>query len=389
MPLEPTASRFHIQLLLAVVALVVYGSLFPFHYQAHEPAWVDLWQLLRPGDARHSRSDLIGNVLLFVPYGALLAAPCLRGRVGLGLLAGAALAWAVQYLQYWFPDRDPSGVDALVNTMGMLLGLALASLGAPLLRRWRSLAELPRPHFVVLSTALMLLWLVDRWFPLVPTLDVQNVKDGLKPLLHWSDIRPLDVLRHAAGWLVFLRLARYSLLQRLGTASLAILSAAIVMAEPLFQNNTLGPDNLVGLALALLLAPLLQRGPGSLTLVALILLATVVASALTPFAFAWVGGFQWVPFAGSLVGDPLSAIPPLIEKLYWYGSGVFFARYLGFSHGKACVWGVLLLLALELVQMWLPGRSPEITDPLLALALAWLMKPVFDRAREAAASRAQ
>jgi VanZ family protein len=328
---------------------------------------------------------MIGNGLLFLPYGMLMASPLIRARVCLGLLGGACLAVTVQYVQFWFPDRDPSGLDAVLNVAGMLVGWALGRLGSPVLDRWQ-VSALARPHFALVTTGLMLLWLADRWFPLVPTLDVQNVKNGLKPLLDWSAISKLDVLRHLAGWLVFLRLARYSLLQRLGTASLTLLSVLIVMAEPLFMDNSVGPDNLAGLALALVLAPLLRSGPGSLVVVTIMLMGAITALGLAPFRFAWEGGFQWVPFAASLGGDPLAAIPPLIEKLYWYGSLVFFVRYLGVSHRRTC-WGVAgLLLSIELVQMWLPGRSREITDPLLALALAWAFKPVFERARLAASA---
>lgn len=380
---ETASGRLHKRLLAVMVALVVYGSLFPFDYQAHQASWADVWQLLRPGNVRYSRSDLIGNILLFVPLGLLLVSPLLRSRVCLALLAGVLLALGVQYLQFWFPQRDPSGVDALLNVVGMLLGWGLGHLAVPWLQR--SVAtKLPRPHFALLASALMLLWLADRWFPVVPTLDIQNVRNGLKPLLDWSDVDRLDVLRHLVGWLVFLRLARYSLLQRLGTVSWAALCVLIVVVEPLFLNNAVGPDNLVGLIIALLLAPLLRSGPVSLALVTCALVGLIVASALEPFRFAWVGGFQWVPFAGSLTGDPLTALPVLLEKLYWYGSLVFFARYLGLSHASTAIWVGLLLLTVELVQLWLPERTPEITDPLLALLLTGLMKPVFDRARAGA-----
>jgi hypothetical protein len=39
------------------------------------------------------------------------------------------------------------------------------------------------------------------------------------------------------------------------------------------------------------------------------------------------------------------------------------------------------LLALEVVQQTLPGRTPEITDPLLVLGMAWLVRPLFERVR--------
>lgn len=388
MPSLPASRRLHVRLLVAVVALIVYGSLFPFQVQSHEPSWADIWRLLRPDETRPSLSDLVANVLLFVPYGLLLVTPLLRGRLGLAMLAGVVLAVTVQYLQFWFPDRQPSGTDAVLNGVGMLSGWALGRAGAPLRARGL-LADLAQPHFALLATELMLLWLVDRWFPLVPTLDVQNLKDGLKPLLDWSSVDVLDVLRHAVGWLVFLRLARYCVLQRLGLAAWAVACVLIVALEPLFLHNTIGPANVLGLAGALLLAPVSRSGPASLALLALLLVGLVTAQALEPYRFAWVGGFHWVPFAGSLAGDPLAALPPLIEKLYLYGSLVFFVRYLGLSHRSTCLWVGSLLLGLEGAQLWLPGRTPEITDPLLALLMAALIKPVFDDAKAAASLRAR
>lgn len=375
------SARLHARLLLAVLLLVIYGSLFPFHYQHHDPGWADVSLLIQGSEERHSLSDLIGNILLFVPYGLLMASPRMSGRAGRGLAAGAALAVLVQYLQFWFPDRDPSGIDAVINVLGILLGMWLGHFVSPRLLQGLASQHQQRPQFALLASGLMLLWLVDRWFPLVPTLDVQNFKNGLKPLLDWSELSGLDVLRHLAGWLVFLRLARYSLLQPLGISGRLLLCALLVAVEPLFLNNTIGPDNLTGLAIACLLAPWLRSGPASLAIVMYLLLMTICLTALMPFDFKWAGGFGWVPFAGSLTGDPLTAVPPMVEKTYWYGSLVFMFRYLGVSHRSTC-WSVgVLVLGLELLQQWLPGRTPEITDPLLVLALAWLMKPAFDRAR--------
>jgi VanZ family protein len=46
------------------------------------------------------------------------------------------------------------------------------------------------------------------------------------------------------------------------------------------------------------------------------------------------------------------------------------------------MWVAQLLAAIEIAQIWLPGRTPEITDPLLALAAGatiWLLhdQPVY------------
>ena len=360
-----------------MLVLVVYGSPFPFHYQAHMPSWADGWALLRP-EAHPSRSDLLGNLLLFVPYGLLLAGPMPPSRRLLALLGGAALALGLQYLQFWLPDRVLIGTDAVLNWVGIASGLGAGLLGALLMQRSGPL-DLPRPQFVLVASLLMALWLLYRWFPLVPTLDVQNIKNGLKPLLQWREMGAVDVLRNLAGWLVFLRLARYSWLQRWGSWQLAALCLAVMAAEPFFANNAISPANVVGLALAL--APLLRSGPSTLMVVTGVLAVSIVVAALSPFEFRWVGGFLWIPFAGSLGGDPIRAIPPLIEKFYLLGSMVFFVRYLGTSHWLTVLTLGGFVLALELVQQALPGRTPEITDPLLVLGMAWLMRPLFERVR--------
>jgi hypothetical protein len=371
--------RHHRRLFWLALALMVYGSLFPFHYQPHMPSWADGWALLRL-DARLSRSDLLANVLLFVPYGLLLAQPMPPNRRLLALLGGATLALGLQYLQFWFPDRVPSASDAALNWVGMASGWAAGVVGAPLLQRKRPL-DLPRPQFVLVATLLMALWLLYRWFPLVPTLDVQNIKNGIKPLLLWRETSAVDVLRNLAGWLVFLRLARYSWLQRWSNWQLAALCLAVMAAEPLFLNNAISAANAVGLALALLLSPPLRSGPGTLMVVIGVLAVSIVVAALSPFEFRWVGGFLWIPFSGSLGGDPIRAMPPLIEKFYLLGSLVFFLRYLGTSHWLTVLTLGTLVLGLELVQQALPGRTPEITDPLLVLGMAWLMRPLFERVR--------
>jgi hypothetical protein len=71
----------------------------------------------------------------------------------------------------------------------------------------------------------------------------------------------------------------------------------------------------------------------------------------------------------------------LLEKCFWYASLVWLlARYTG-SLGSSALAAALLVGAIEFVQMWLPGRSAEITDPLLVLAAAGLLRliPVSDQ----------
>jgi VanZ family protein len=61
------------------------------------------------------------------------------------------------------------------------------------------------------------------------------------------------------------------------------------------------------------------------------------------------------------------------RKCFWYGSAVWLLRLAGWRLARAAVAVALLLGTIEVVQIHLPGRVAEITDPLLALILAVIL----------------
>jgi hypothetical protein len=56
-----------------------------------------------------------------------------------------------------------------------------------------------------------------------------------------------------------------------------------------------------------------------------------------------------------------------LEKCFWYTALVWLLTRAGIGAYIATVLTTLLLLMIEIVQVWLPDRSAEITDPLLAV----------------------
>jgi hypothetical protein len=59
-----------------------------------------------------------------------------------------------------------------------------------------------------------------------------------------------------------------------------------------------------------------------------------------------------------------------LRKCFWLGSAIWLLRAAGWRLDRAAVAVALLLGAIEVIQIHLPGRVAEITDPLLALILA-------------------
>jgi glycopeptide antibiotics resistance protein len=118
---------------------IVYGTLLPFQFSVNggyvEAGLRRIWEY--PWHTG-SRADLVSNVLLFMPWGFLLAtwrSTCGSGFLAalvLALLSGFLLSGAVECAQLFTPSRTASLLDLLTNTAGSTLG---AAIGWPFARR--------------------------------------------------------------------------------------------------------------------------------------------------------------------------------------------------------------------------------------------------------------
>ena len=361
--------------MLLLALLIGYGSLFPFDYVPHRPTWADPLHLLTVWPRRLSSSDVVGNVLLFVPLGWLI--PGLARRTSALLawaLAAVAYAWFFQYLQFWFPSRDPSGSDATFNTLGLAIGLLLG-LATRRFTTWHA-ARLDRDSPLWPATAtLLLLWLAYRWFPWALTSDLGNFRHAIKALARDPALELPSALHDAAAWLLWFWLARRGPFPLLSTPrAMTVGAVLIVAAEPLFIGNSVSAADLLGLTLALALRPLLQRQPSGGAWLLALLATSLVVSGLSPWVFGARHHFYWLPFAGMLSGSMVVNTASLIQKCYLYGGAVLLLASL--LRGFAARWWIAGLLVaaglawIEWMQTHLAGRVAEITDPLLALLLA-------------------
>jgi hypothetical protein len=114
-----------------------------------------------------------------------------------------------------------------------------------------------------------------------------------------------------------------------------------------------------------------------------VFLAAILLQGLAPFhPSRFPQDFSWIPFRASLESDWQQGIAILLDKVFWYFAAVWLVHDSGVLLRTSAIWVAQLLAAIEIVQIWLPGRTPEITDPLLALAAGaaiWLLRdrPVY------------
>lgn len=112
------------------VGVMLYFTFEPFifilgrsHWNANLIPLIESWKMLTQGVLSIALYNLLGNVLLFVPFGALLPLAfadmySLR-RVG---MAGALTSLSIETLQLFFAVRLFDVDDVILNTIGSVLG---------------------------------------------------------------------------------------------------------------------------------------------------------------------------------------------------------------------------------------------------------------------------
>jgi VanZ family protein len=172
-------------LALALAALVLYASLYPF-IGWRVPAGVagtDALGLAWPRGRFRLGFDELSNFLGYVPLGALLVVAVLRegGRRWLAVLVAlgstALLSYGVEVAQQFLPPRVPSLKDCVFNVggaaAGALMALAVQATGA--LDRWQGLRERWFERASAVPLLLLLLWPVALLFPAPAPLGLGHV----------------------------------------------------------------------------------------------------------------------------------------------------------------------------------------------------------------------
>ena len=133
-----------------------------------------------------------------------------------------------------------------------------------------------------------------------------------------------------------------------------------------FRDTTL-----VGAILACLCSYFLSASRWRLGLTAVLLISVLILRGLAPYHWSSIANpFSWIPFDGFLEANREFSVLTFLRKCFWYGSAVWLFRAVGWRLAAAALAVAMLLGAIEVVQIHLPGRVAEITDPLLALILA-------------------
>lgn len=399
----PRAGGLTRALWLASALFIVYGTTLPFKVDTYSPHLAGRLRRLAVSTpwalqaADHlSIPDVVQNILLFVPFGALGLLACRRGsllaRVLLITAAAALLSGCVEILQLFTADRVSSVTDLLTNTVGAAAGACAAVIGGGICRRARDRALaaglIDRATFYPLLIMLGVL-VLSALQPFDVTLDVGTVGHKIRLLLQdpWQftgvDDEGIAAMQAAllavaaCRWLSVRSVASPAVA---GGMAVALLAVGLEGSQALIQSRQPGlADALVGVAGAAAGAALwaARRGRASRPLaVAGVGVATAVGATLqmlSPFTLAsHYQPVEWVPFLNYYAYTSFNTVSHTIELVLLYlPLGFVFASgapRTGRALATAAFVGACLAIPLEYLQGWVSGRYPDVTDVVVSVA---------------------
>jgi VanZ family protein len=424
------ARRIYVGLSVACAVFAIYGSLLPFdfHRVTLHDAWDQFQATLRLMPRRISRSDVLANILLFVPTGFALAGSLLVGRRGgLTIIAATlailpvslAISLLAEFLQTFALARVPSNVDIASQTVGSLIGIGVWIVAGARLTTWVREASKARAEdrWSRLLTGLAAAWVFVNLAPFDFTLDVGDlaarVRSGAIRMVPFaaSDVplgrrlwdflagtisaTPLGVVG-VVGWNARVRRAPAAAFA-FGAALVVLVEFAQVFVAYHVADVTDIIAGCLGVALGVWIAVrFVSHGelagtaprPGSISLPAATLFIVwcmvLCAYHWLPYDFGVDGAIirgklaslSLLPFAGYRGGSDLNAFTDLLTKLALsmpLGVIAAFVVRRGRVAAGVLAAGWVLLAAcifgvIEAGQLFLPSRFPDVTDVLVGMA---------------------
>jgi VanZ family protein len=382
--------RATVWLLAFTVVFIVYASLYPFDFDLRHFTTLGRSDLLRSLTWRRPpRTDLVANLIFYLPLGALVISltprrwgPMRRFLFTLG--AGTGLSILIECAQATTLTRDPSITDVTLN--GLSTGIAaLVALGARGLGLRPSLPELRSTRPDIIAVVIITLWIASHAAPFMPTTRFVSYfyHPGRALDWHWSSAAFAGFF---AGYVLTGAVLR-SLLRPLSFWRLFFaLTVVLLVARIVFREQRLDINEIVGFLLALPMAWRMTYATeqAAYRLALLWAAPAFVFFVLAPFDFSSGPDFEW--FTLPPLTSRLSAGEPgLLEVAFFYTGAVWLLREARLPLPRVVVGMLIASLLVEVAQAWQPGRSGQLFAPLVVLVTAvliWLRDRIGVSARQ-------
>jgi VanZ family protein len=406
-------------LLCCYLVFLIYASFIPFHFNL-DPNFVR-WRLdiffnqsLFRGIRRWSGTDVVTNILVYIPLGLLIngswyakhgsnRSPTLPLVIG---MAGLFTGFAIELGQTLSPFRSPSMLDAFCNGFGTFIGAALSYRLLPALKGTLGarIKRLIRENPILLLIAFVSLApILDAFYPFDIKLTIGFFADNLnmtRLTLFHPALTALDLFVErffsfaALGYLVAAdRTSRNLPPGGPGILALTTAFAITLEAAKLFlANRVFQIDNVLFALLGTVVGTALERRVPypNLSRFRSLAMLTIFAVLLLGYfqmePFDWISRgelrwkirqIEWFPFAAYYWSDPRAVLFDLLKKLYLsipigllLGS-LMTQRPRG-SRLQAVALITLLGVFLEASQILIRSRTAAVTDVLVIATGGWI-----------------
>jgi hypothetical protein len=216
------------------------------------------------------------------------------------------------------------------------------------------------------AAALLFCWLASMIFPFFPLMSLPGWRHKLSAFVHGSVLSPVPLVSAAASWVAIAFMIRATRIRRVRLwllLSLFLIPAqfAIITRQPL-------PVDLLGAAAGIALFIFADGIPSAIAVAAWAFVGVLAIRGLAPFHWSSHGQpFSWVPFGGFLTTEWQYGIQLVLQKTFYYGAAIWMLRRAAMNWLPAICIVCAVLTGIEILQMHIPGRTSEITDPVLAL----------------------
>jgi VanZ family protein len=301
---------------------------------------------------------------------------------------GAAFSLAIEVAQVYVSIRVPSLTDLSLNALGSAIG-AVGGLAWRIGTLWMHLPERgetpprdPTAWLVIVS------WLLWRFAPFVPHFDLAKLKAALRPLFD-PQLDALLTFAFLTCWIVVTQALAALVSRARALEALLALIAIVLVGRLLVADQVFVPSELAAIVLLLPVVVLTDRltpGPRNALLLASVLIV-FVSYRLAPFRLVDnPSAFDFWPFlvwfdAGIAATLETTDWSFLFGQVFLFGALLWAMKRSGASVNFAACVMVGLVIATEIVQLWLPGHTGSLTDIALAAVVAWGFRYVDRRAR--------
>jgi VanZ family protein len=360
--------------LLSLVG-VLYGSLYPFTFTIMELDKVDFADVLSVS----ATFDMLNNVALFVPVGVLARLSASEDKRKVWTYSASALfvAALAQLFQAFVPERYPGLWDVVMNAVGLVFGLGLASiLGQWIKAQAEDASALSAPAGLLISA-----FFVYQLYPFVPAMDWSFLKASIMSTYRMSRIfNGATVFQYAVYWLVISALLFPMVRKKEWRVVFLFLPFAIFVLRIIIWRNVPNlwqlSGALIGEALYFVLA---GRKTLPMVLVAA-LFSAILLEGITPFYWRPAElSFALIPFESVLRGSPHSNVLALSQKMFLYGSLVWCAWQVWDRKFLITLVVAAYLGAVEAAQVYIASGRPEVSDAILVVIMAFVLHAVKGR----------